>query len=1036
MLTLVFGHTVYSVSLTLSAFMAGLGFGAYLWGQSIDKSSRPLLIYAKIEIALAVLCIPISSLIEKLGPTYASISVLVENIFLPTELVKGFLAFTLMFFPAILMGATLPIISKYYVKHDSQLGSQVGLLYAFNTLGAAIGCALTGFILISALGVLQTTWFAAGINLLVGIGAIRVFQETETEMDWSLPWPALPKWERNDEGKIWLAISFICGFTALAYEVLWTRLLVFSIASTIYSFSMMLIVFLLGIMIGSLLVIPALKICTKPRTLILIFQALVGIYIVCSLFSLDSILSAPWNSYNLQEPLNTFFKYFKNCASLMLPPTIFLGMCFPLLIRSVTHSPSGIGGGSGQIYASNTLGGIAGSLTGGFLLIPMLGSLKSLILVATFNLTCSIWLFASGNYLTTAVRKVVTTVFALFTAGLFFFVPENLMDKFFMRDSTGTRDAGKLLYFKEGITNTIAVFKDNYGPLDPDAKRLITNGVSMSASNLIASRYMKLLAHLPILLKDESKDILVICFGTGQTVGAAGVHPNISRVDAVDLSPEVIDSGKVFSEENYDALKNPKIHITLQDGRNYLLTTPRLYDVVTSEPPPPRTAFTVNLYTREYYELTKSVLKPGGLAAQWIPLHSQSEEEVYRHFRTFREAFPHAMAWMPVANEIILIGSERPIVPDFKKLRDKMETPEIKQALAEIDIHNPYSLLSSLWLLEEQLDMLAGDRPIISDNHPSVEFYLSFPTAIQGEQLEKIIFNRSPFDKTLKRIANIKYEDQNKLKTHYLAMGHYQRGVAYNNSSLLLESVRMVEDNNLYRYHLQGERSQIARLKEKVASEPSDIETLINLGHAHFQIGEYEESLKYLKEVKKKSPNETLADLYIAYNKIKLHKFHEAKRLLKAIGKNSPKLLGSLFQDIALTELLTKLESKPDDVGLLLAAAEFYNRRQNYGESLEFSLKVLETDRMNAKALRSIIISYRGRGEANEAMAYGVQLETVEPDDLQLKYIMAELFVKTLRCNKAEPYLRDIIREDDTYPNAEKLMRQCNLPLDSPRKLS
>ena len=1031
MLTLVFGHTVYSVSITLSAFMAGIGFGAYMWGQYTDKTSRPLLVYAKIEIAIAVSCALLSPLIAKLGPVYAWLHLWFPGIPILLTLVKGILSFLLMFFPATLMGATLPIIGKYYVENDSQLSSRIGILYGANTLGAAVGCALTGFVLISAIGVLQTSWLAAGINLLVGIGALRVFQESEPEesSNWNIPWPSKPKFEWKDEDKLWLTISFVCGFLALAYEILWTRLLVFSMTSSAYSFSMMLTVFLLGIVIGSFLVIPALKVCPNPRTLIIILQASAGIYVVISMYGLESILSSPWNGYNLQEASTTFIKYFKDSASLMLPPTILMGMCFPLLIRAIVKDPLAVGGEVGRVYAFNTLGGIAGSAIGGFFLLPLLGSLKSLILIATLNLTCATWLFISGNYLTDSTRKGTGGILAFFSIGLFFAVPGNLIDGFFMRDSAGKRNPEKLLYFDEGVTDTVAVFEDNYGILDPEAKRLINNGISMSASNMIASRYMKLLAHLPLLLKENTKDTLVICFGTGQTVGAAGIYPGIERVDVVDLSQGAVDSGKIFSNENHDALNNPKIHITIQDGRNYLLTSQRKYDVVTAEPPPPRTAFTVNLYTKEYYESAKRVLKPGGIVAQWIPLHSQSEEEVYRHFKTFRESFPKALAWMPVPNEIILVGSEQPIPLNFNKIRDKIKTPEMKNNLAKIEIHNVYSLLSCLWMFEDQIDKLSKTHAPITDNRPSIEFYLNFSGAIKREQLEKIIFNRVPFEKMAERISNMKYEDIKKLKTYYQAMNYYQRGVAYDNSSLILESTKMVENNNLFRYHLQGEQSQITRLEEKVEKDPTDIETLLNLGHVHFQIGQYEESLKYLIQVKEKSPNETLADLYIAYNKMKLGQYDEARKLLKSVGKSAPQFLGNLFQDIALVELLAKLKRKPNDVGLTLAAAEFYNRRQDYDQSLKYSLKVLEQDRMNPKALRSIIISYRGRGEPNETMAYGLQLETIDPDDLQLKYVMAELFVKTLRCNKAEPYLRNILKKDDNYPNLAELMRQCEIPL-------
>ena len=184
-------------------------------------------------------------------------------------------------------------------------------------------------------------------------------------------------------------------------------------------------------------------------------------------------------------------------------------------------------------------------------------------------------------------------------------MPSDLLDQFFMRDSTGRKDIRRLLFFEEGLTDTVAVFGDNYGILDPEAKRLVTNGFSMSAVNFIASRYMKLLAHIPILLKDDPEDILVICFGTGQTTGAAAAHPKVKAVDSVDLSESVVKAGSIFSPQNYNALKYKKVNIILQDGRNHLLTTQKMYDVITSEPPPPRTAFTVNLYTKKYYEMAR-----------------------------------------------------------------------------------------------------------------------------------------------------------------------------------------------------------------------------------------------------------------------------------------------------------------------------------------------------------------------------------------------------------------------------------------------
>ena len=172
--------------------------------------------------------------------------------------------------------------------------------------------------------------------------------------------------------------------------------------------------------------------------------------------------------------------------------------------------------------------------------------------------------------------------------------------------------------------------------------------------------------------------------------------------DSLELSSSVLNAGKMFADENNNVLSNQKVNFVIQDGRNHLLTTHKLYDVITSEPPPPRTAFTVNLYTQEYYEMQKNKLKPGGIAAQWIPIHSQGEKEVAMHFKTFQSVFPYTMGWLPVANEILLIGSNEPIKIDFHKLNKRLQEPEIKKDLSDIEIPDIFSFLSNIWLLNEQ----------------------------------------------------------------------------------------------------------------------------------------------------------------------------------------------------------------------------------------------------------------------------------------------------------------------------------------------
>ena len=1048
MLTLVFGHTVFSVSVVLAAFMAGLGLGSYLFGYAVDllpktdENGSPaggttptaLLIYGWIEILICISGVLLSLLFANFSGIYASLHSFIPESPPLQNLIKVVFSFGLMLIPATFMGATLPIISKYCVTDDNRIGTQVSLLYALNTLGAAMGCLFTGFFLMGTFGVLQTVLLAAGTNLLIGIGALSIFLEIVPGADWKFRLPPLrfPRIDWNSEQKFWMGISFICGFTALAYEVLWTRLLVFSISSTVYSFSMMLTVFLLGIFSGSLLLIPLAGRIHNVRTTLIIIQAGIGLYVIGSIYGLESILSAPWNGYNLTDPASTFWRYFTDSAGLMLIPTLLLGMCFPLLIKTISGGHQNVGKATAQIYSANTLGAILGSLCAGFLFLPLLGSQTSLTLVATLNLLTMVLLFRTGNYFSLSVRKGLTAVFAALILFVNMAIPEDLLNPFFMRDSAGKRNLKKLIYFEEGISDTVAVFKDEYGVLDPTAKRLITNGVSMSASNLIASRYMKLFAHVPILLVDQPEDVLVVCFGTGQTTGAAALHPRVKSVDSLELSSSVINAGKMFADQNHNVLSNPKVNFIIQDGRNHLLTTHKRYDVITSEPPPPRTAFTVNLYTREYYELQKQHLKPGGIAAQWIPLHSQGEKEVDMHFKTFRSVFPYTMGWISVANEILIIGSDQPIRVDFEKLKQRLEEPEVKKALADIEIPDVFSFLSNIWFLDDQIQAIGKGHPLITDNHPAIEFYLDLGNVINVSGREKYVFNRAPFAQIARHVKNLSALDRLTLHTYYEATNLYQRGVMYSNRGQLLKALNLIEDNNLVRYHLQADRNQMVRLIELLEKDPDNLENLLNLGHSYYQVGEYEKSVAILKLVLEKNPKVSYAHLYMGYNLLEMGKKEEALNYFKNTAKNDPSQMGTIMREIGLINLLQETEKNPNDKALNHSAAEFYNMKKEYLKSLEYTLKALAEDPMNLKLLQSIVLSYRGLGEAKEVLMYGNRYNMIDPDETHLQFIMAEIYSKLLKCEKAIPLLRNVLAKDDTYQNAQNLLDSCEYFIEMP----
>ena len=858
MLTLVFGHTIYSVSIVLSAFMAGLGLGSYLWGRTIDKTGKPLLVYGKIEILIGVSAAFLSFLLSNFSPIYAWLHHWLPNLFFLVAALKTVLAFLLVLIPTIFMGATLPVMCKYFATDDANLGQQVGYLYSINTLGAAAGCLFAGYFLIGFFGVLETALVAAGINLLIGLVCIVVFKRAEPGVTcgFGLPKPAFFSLQLDKENNLWLAISFLCGFTALAYEVVWTRLLVFGMGSTVYSFSMMLANFLFGITVGGLLIVPFFKREINFRLLLSLFQFGIGLYLIFSLYQSNWILSSFIRPFRMDSPITEFWIDMRNASALMFVPTVLFGMSFPVLTHLVTKGSQDVGSSLGVVYAMNTLGAIMGSIVAGYLLLPNIGSQQTLVCLSVLNFLAGMILFATSSSFTGFIRKGAATSLSCLLLLFLIKMPNDLLKEIFLRDSSGKTNPEQLVYLKEGLTTTVAVFNEDNNGLKN--KRLILNGINMSADHTDARKYMTLLSYIPLLLVENPKNVLVICFGTGQTAGAAGVYPGINLVDVVDISPGVFRAGKFFKATNHNVVNNPKVKKIVQDGRQHLLTTSTSYDVITAEPPPPNSAGSVNLYTKEYYELTKRALKPGGIVSQWIPLHSQSETHVYQNFRTFLESFPYVMAWYPVHKELILIGSNQPINLEFQNIEQRLQNPVINKTMSDIDFPNPFSFLGSIWFLKKELTKLGSGQHVISDNNPSLEFFLNDPSIISEDGINKTIESRSSFEDVFEKITLSSYFLSKAQKVTFKK--HWDSRL--NNEYASTNFTRGIKSMNL------GE--SITYYRKAISHNASHIKSHINLGVALHEIGKTKEAISHYRIAIELNPNDAEAqtNLGVALDRI------------------------------------------------------------------------------------------------------------------------------------------------------------------------
>jgi spermidine synthase len=877
MLTLVFGHTIYSVSIVLSAFMAGLGLGSYLWGKTIDRTGKPLLIYGKIEIFIGVSAALLSILLSSFSPIYAWLHQFLPDLFFLAAIIKATLTFLLVLIPTVFMGATLPVMCKYFATEDANLGQQVSYLYSINTLGAAAGCLFAGYFLIGSFGVLETALVAAGINLLIGLVCIVVFKKVEpgTTFGFGLPKPAFDRLQLDEKNSLWLTISFLCGFTALSYEVVWTRLLVFSIGSTVYSFSLMLSNFLFGITVGSLLIVPFFKREINFRLLLTLFQFGIGLYLIFSLYQSNWLLSSFIRPFKFDSAVTDFWINMRHASVLMFVPTVLFGMSFPVLTYLVTKGSKDIGGSLGAVYAMNTLGGIMGSVVSGYLLLPNLGSQQTFISLAMLNVLSGILLFVTSSLFTSFVRKGAAISLSCL---LFLFVlkmPNDLLKEIFLRKTSGKLNSKQLVHLDEGLTTTVAVFNNDID--EPKSRRLILNGINMSADNMTARKYMTLLSYIPLLLTENPKNVLVICFGTGQTAGAAGAYPGINLVDAVDISPGVFKAGKFFETTNHNVVNNPKVNKVIQDGRHHLLTTSTTYDVITAEPPPPMSAGTVNLYTREYYELTKRALKSGGIVSQWIPLHSQTEKNVYQSFRTFLESFPYAMAWYPVGRELILIGSDQPINIDFHGIEQRMQNSVIKEIMSDIGFGTPYSFLGNIWHLKNELKRMSSGSSIISDNNPTLEFFLNNPTEISEDEIDRFLKSRSSFEDVWKQITQSSFflskAKKNTFKKYW--KGRLNSEYARKTFKLGLESVSSDESISQYR--------------KAISYDPSMAEAHINLGNALQIKGNTTEAILHLRTAIKISSKNMYAYFNLGNALMREKKFEEAISNYRMAIKLEPK---------------------------------------------------------------------------------------------------------------------------------------------------
>lgn len=634
---LIFGATTFAVSTVTAVFFGGLALGSYLFGRYSPSMRRPLLIYALLESGLGVIALFNPLLFSRAEEVYRSFYPAFLGSFALMSFTRLVLVTVVILPPTILMGATLPLFCRYYVVSKDKISLSVALLYGLNTLGAVVGCAVTGFGLIPGIGVNKTIWLAGIVNFIVGGIAYRVQSLAPLPhapgMDSSAAMTGV-KTTMDRNGRILAALFFLSGFVALGNEILLVRYLSLLIHNSIYTYTLTLTVTLAGIVVGSAL-ISAIGDRTKRRAFIFGMAHLLSALMIWSLVMLPA---AGWQSImsKLNSPSHVWI-----FLLLLLPPAILSGISFPLAIRMVVDCPSLAGARVGKMYAVNTVGGIAGLLAVGFIFLPHMGLQKSLLLTTGLSIVIgsSAWLF-----LERAVSFRGRT--ALIALGLVVWLA--------IPSVTGTRlpadflhtDVQEMVDFREGYGANLAVTRftdNNETALEIDR---MWQGNNLKNQQIMA-------AHVPMLFHPAPKSVLVVGVGVGKTASRFLFH-DVARLDCVDIEPGLFDIVRM----NFDSLwmNDSRVRLITEDGRNYINNSNASYDIISIEVGQTFRPGISSFYTLDFYRHVRERLNRNGIVSQFIPLNFINLAEFRSLVRSFLEVFPDSILWYNSA-ELLLIGS-------------------------------------------------------------------------------------------------------------------------------------------------------------------------------------------------------------------------------------------------------------------------------------------------------------------------------------------------------------------------------------------
>ena len=839
-----FGSTIHSITTVVAAYMGGLGLGAWFLGKRADRHHNPALLYGILEIAIGVFGLLSPLVFKGIGAAYLGVAAsLSPGLWLATA-IKFVFAFAVMLIPTFLMGGTLPILTRAFAGDSTvNLRRELALFYGLNTVGGVIGCALGGYILVERAGVLTSLIGCGLLNLALGAAAIAVSTSAAKE---EAPAPVLEPESVREEAspavqKLAIWLIGLTAFASLLYEIAWTRVLVLVVGSSTYAFTTILVCFLLGIGLGSLIAIGRGR---GTRELLLRAAMIQGaIAVLASLlfpfFRALPVYIVATLQIQFLSPTQLIVLQSVALAVVVIPPAIGMGLAFPILAELAARRSATTGTETGRAYFANTIGSIAGAIITGFIFVHLIGAEKTLVLGVAINVIgvalVSWRLHRDGGTLASGERApalfaFLALVIALFAGGW----SSRLLDRgpaIYGRDMTTPTEldhylrgyGSEQLSYDEGWNSTVSIWRNG-------GTTWLKNNGKADASSVADMNTQIMVGLLPLLAHPKPARVFVVGFGSGVTARTAADAIGVERVDVVEIERAVVRAAPYFASVNRDVLSDPRVHLIEDDARSALQLAREPYDVIISEPSNPWIAGIAALFTKEYFAVAKSRLAEDGVFAQWVQTYRVPVSVVAVVVANMRTVFPHVEMWFANPADLIILASNRPIQWNGERVAAHMAPGAAMAPVFHdwLEVDQPSHLLGRFITGDSGTARLAATAAFLhNDDRPTLEFVAARGLFASGLP--------SVFD-SIMAIRDLVRDTLPPNLSWTLAPGEWQ--AAYTRS--------LPSDNRRVLPYAETAR----------AAMPADPVREGDLGVVRFHRNEFRAALPYLTNALKKRPND------------------------------------------------------------------------------------------------------------------------------------------------------------------------------------